>query len=88
MVPLSELSSTRYWLTDAGSEYLVYLPESTIARIDLRNTNGEYEVDWFIPLMNLTLKRPRTIIGVILCKNTAAPSMDAAFYLNRKAATD
>ena len=88
MVPRSEFSSTRYCLADAGNEYLVYFPESTIAKIDLRNAKGEYEVEWFIPLMNLTFKGPRTIVGGDFVKMQPPASLDAVLYLKKKAAID
>jgi Family of unknown function (DUF6298) len=88
MVPRSELSSTRYCLADAGNEYLVYFPESTIEKVDLRNAKGEYEVEWFIPLMNLTFKGPRTITGGDFVKMQPPTSLDAVLYLKKKAAGD
>ncbi len=84
MLPHAGLSSTRYCLANPGKEYLVYFPESTVARIDLRNETGEYSVEWFIPLMNKTVPGPRTIKGGSYVKMQPPVSIDAVLYLKRK----
>ena len=83
MIPHAELSSTRYCLADPGNEYLVYFPESTVARIDLRNTSGEFSVEWFIPLMNKTIKGPRPISGGGQVKMQPPVSVDAVLYIKK-----
>lgn len=85
MTPHAELSSTRYCLADRGNGYLVYFPESVIAKLDLRDAKGEYSVEWFIPLMNKTVFGPRTITGGGFVKMQPPVSVDAVLYLRRKA---
>jgi hypothetical protein len=84
MVPHAEFSSTRYCLADPGKEYLIYFPESIVARIDLRNQPGEYSVEWFIPLMNKTVFGPRTIKGGGYVKMQPPVSVDAVLLLKKK----
>jgi hypothetical protein len=84
MIPHAEISTTHYCLADKGNEYLVYFPESTIARLDLRNAPGEYSVEWFIPLMNRTVYGPRTISGGKYVNIQPPVSIDAVLYLKRK----
>ena len=55
MIPRSELSTTTYCLADEGEAYLVYLPEGGEAKIDLKNADGEFTAEWFIPLLNKTI---------------------------------
>lgn len=85
MLPHAELSSTRYCLANPGNEYLVYFPESEVARIDLRGFTGEFTVEWFIPLMNKTVPGPRTISGGKHVKMQPPVSIDAVLYLKKKA---
>lgn len=84
MTPHAELSSTFYCLANPGNEYLVYFPESGVARIDLRNAKGEYSVEWFVPLMNKTVHGPRTIRGGSYVKMQPPVSIDAVLYLKKK----
>jgi hypothetical protein len=84
MVPRADLSTTRYCLADTGNEYLIYFPESTVARIDLRNAPGKYTVEWYIPLMNRTVRGPRTIDGGTFVKMEPPTSLDAVLYLKKK----
>ena len=84
MQPRADLSSTRYCLANPGKEYLVYFPESVVARIDLRNQPGEFTVEWFIPLMNKTIFGPRTIQGGDVVRMQPPVSIDAVLYLKRK----
>ena len=84
MKPHAELSTTKYCLANIGEEYLVYFPESIVARIDLRGTNGEFIVEWFIPLMNKTVYGPRTVKGGNFVKMQPPVSIDAVLYLKKK----
>ena len=47
MIPLPEIASTSYCLADRGSEYLVYLPDTSEATVDLEDTRGSFRVKWF-----------------------------------------
>ena len=84
MIPHAELSSTQYCLANPGNEYLIYFPESGVARIDLRNVMGEYSVEWYVPLMNKTVFGPRTIKGGNYVKMQPPVSIDAVLYLKKK----
>jgi hypothetical protein len=48
-VPAGELASTGYCLANAGSEYLVYLPDGGSAAVDLSAAEGELAAEWFNP---------------------------------------
>lgn len=84
MVPRSELSSTHYCLADEGKEYLIYFPESNEARIDLRNAPGNYDAEWFIPLMNRKIKVPKPLAGGVYLEVEPPTSLDAVLYLKKK----
>jgi hypothetical protein len=84
MIPRSELSSTRYCLANEGTEYLIYFPESVEGRIDLRHSKGEFEAEWFIPLMNRTVKIPRSLSGGDYLEVEPPTSLDAVLYLKKK----
>jgi len=47
MVPLPELASTSYCLADRGSEYLIYLPETSEVSVNLEDARGSFRVKWF-----------------------------------------
>ena len=83
MSPRADLSSTHYCLANPGKEYLIYFPQSNVARIDLRNATGEFTVEWFIPLLNQTVFGPRTIIGGTQMRMQPPVSIDAVLYLKR-----
>ena len=85
MTPRQDLSSTRYCLANPGREYLVYFPNGGSATLDLRGADATYEVEWFIPQLNRTIRGADLLHGndyVVL----AAPfsSGDAVLYLKRK----
>ena len=84
MLPRADLSSTRYCLANPDNEYLIYFPESEVARIDLRETSGEFTVEWFIPLLNKTVYGPRTIGGGKYVKFRPPVSIDAVLYLKKE----
>jgi hypothetical protein len=84
MIPYAELSSTGYCLANIGNEYLVYFPESGEGRIDLRNAEGEYIVEWFIPLINRTVVGTRTIKGGTRLRIEPPTSLDALLYLKKR----
>jgi hypothetical protein len=71
-------------LAAAGREYLVYFPESVEATIDLSGETGEYQVEWFIPLLNQTVIGPRPLRGGERVKITPPSSLDAVLYLKRR----
>jgi len=84
MTPHGELSTTRYCLANEGDEYLVYFPESDVAKIDMRQSQGEYIVEWFIPLMNRKVMGPRTVKGGSYLTIQPPTSLDALLYLKKK----
>jgi hypothetical protein len=84
MIPRSELSLTGYCLANEGTEYLIYFPESVEGRIDLRHSKGEFEAEWFIPLMNRTVKIPRPLSGGDYLEVEPPTSLDAVLYLKKK----
>ncbi len=46
-VPRGDLVSTGYCLADPGQAYLAYLPEGGQVTIDLRDTKGAFQLEWF-----------------------------------------
>jgi Family of unknown function (DUF6298)/Putative collagen-binding domain of a collagenase len=84
MIPRSELSSTGYCLANTGNEYLVYFPQGGEAKINMKEVKGEFSVEWFIPLMKLTVFGPRTIKAGNYLTIEPPTSLDAVLYLKRK----
>lgn len=84
MTPQGILSSSGYCLANPGNEYLFYFPESGEAMIDLRNAEGEYVIEWFIPLINRTVVGKSTIKGGSRIKLEPPTSLDALLYLKKK----
>jgi hypothetical protein len=50
MIPAPELASSGYCLANSGTEYLVYLPNSSEVTLDLTYSSGFYEAQWFDPV--------------------------------------
>ena len=48
--PCSSLSTTSYSLADPGCEYLVYQPDSESFSVDLSDSHGILELEWFNPV--------------------------------------
>jgi len=84
MSPRNDLSTTRYCLANPGEEYLVYFPEGGTATLDLRGAEGEYEVEWFIPTLNRTMKGPEPLkSGDFQVVEAPFASGDSVLYLKR-----
>jgi hypothetical protein len=83
MFPCSELSSTTYCLADKGETYLFYFPEGGEGVINLQDGTGEYNVEWFIPLLNRTLAGPKKLSGGSTITVEAPTSLDAVLYLEK-----
>ncbi len=49
MIPLPALTSSSYCLANRGEEYLVYLPDTTMVRLDLSDAKGRFRTEWFSP---------------------------------------
>ena len=84
MIPRSELSTTTYCLADEGEAYLVYLPEGGEAKIDLKNADGEFTAEWFIPLLNKTIVAPKKLQGGKTITVESPASLDAVLYLKKE----
>ncbi|MCU0393497.1 MAG: DUF4038 domain-containing protein [Thermoflexibacter sp.] len=85
MIPQNELSSTKYCLANTGEEYLIYFPQNGTATLNLRAAKGEFEVEWFIPMLNRTLKGAESVKGgdyVVLTAPFSAA--DVVLYLKKK----
>lgn len=99
MVPLGELSSTRYCLANPGVEYLVYLPFDELRRrerilnligitdtkiwVDLFKTSDLFRVTWFNPKTNETIDGGVISGGAV--RHFAVPfTGDAVLHIYRK----
>ncbi len=82
MTPQDQLSSTRFCLANPGQEYVVYLPEGT-ATLDLRKTDAEYAVEWFIPILNRTIIGTETLKGGSFRALVAPFTGDSVLYLKK-----
>lgn len=50
MEPSTDVASTRYCLSNAGNEYLVYQPGHGDFSVDLRDSIATFSVQWFAPM--------------------------------------
>ncbi len=80
MTPQDHLSSTKFCLANPGQEYVVFLPGGT-ATLDLRKTDAEFTVEWFIPILNRTIKGTETLKGGSFIPLIAPFTGDAVLYL-------
>lgn len=84
MTPQNQLSSSTYCLANPGQEYVVYFPGGGSATLDLRKTAADYAVEWFIPILNRTIKGTETLQGGDYRVLTAPFTGDAVLYLKRQ----
>ena len=49
MIPLPALASSSYCLANRGTEYLVYLPDTTEVTVNLSDAKGRFSTEWFNP---------------------------------------
>jgi hypothetical protein len=82
-IPHPELSTTRYCLANPGNEYLIYFPAGGEAKIDLRGAEGDYSVEWFIPLTNRTVFGPKPVSGGDFLEIEPPTILDAVLYLKK-----
>ena len=82
MTPQDQLCSTRFCLADPGKAYVVYLPEGT-GTLDMRNVDAEFNVEWFFPILNKTIKGTETLKGGTF-KPIVAPFTGASVLYLRK----
>ncbi|AWV97497.1 apiosidase-like domain-containing protein [Arcticibacterium luteifluviistationis] len=83
MTPQDQLSSTRFCLAKPGEEYVMYLPEGT-GTLDLRNANVEFDVEWFFPVLNRTIKGTETLQGGSYRAIVAPFTGASVLYLKKK----
>ena len=84
MTPQDQLSSTTYCLANPGQEYVVYFPDGGSATLDLREKGADYAVEWFIPMLNQTIKGTATLQSGDYRVLTAPFTGDAVLYLKRQ----
>lgn len=84
MTPQNHLSSTSYCLANKGHEYIVYFPNGGSATLDLRSDVVNYMVEWFIPILERTIKGIELLKGGDFQTLTAPFTGDAVLYLQRK----
>jgi len=82
--PHPELASTGYCLANPGHEYLVYFPAGDEAKLDLRGAEGNYIIEWFIPLTNRTIIGPKPVSGGDYLEIEPPTILDAVLYLKKE----
>ena len=55
-VPHNELCTSTYCLANPGEQYVCFFPAGGFEGIDLRNTEGRFNVEWINPLTGVTFK--------------------------------
>ncbi|MCS7223738.1 MAG: DUF6298 domain-containing protein [Armatimonadetes bacterium] len=66
MLPLPELSSSRYCLSLPGQHYVVFVPEGTAVEVDLTALKGTAQVSWLHPLEGTILQNGSIVGGTKL----------------------
>ncbi len=61
LTPRTDLSTSRYCLTDNNNEFVFYFPEGGKGTVDLRNARGNFSVQWFFPVLGTSLEAGRSI---------------------------
>jgi hypothetical protein len=84
MKPENDLSSTGYCLSDRVEEFLVYLPGSKEAVIDLSGNPGEFSVEWFEPATGTTEAGSSITGGNRITLTSPFTTEDALIYLKKK----
>jgi len=84
MKPMNTLSSTRFCLANPGAEYVVFLPDGGIATLNLSAARVNYEVSWYIPVLDKWIKGTESITGGAFVKVTAPFTGAAVLYLRKK----
>ncbi|WP_084011626.1 putative collagen-binding domain-containing protein [Cyclobacterium amurskyense] len=84
MVPHNGLSSTSYCLANPGEAYVVYFSEGESGTLNLINAAGEYAIEWFIPVLNKTIKGNTLIKGDSFQTFSPPFSGDAVLYLKKQ----
>jgi hypothetical protein len=84
MVPAPDLVTTRYCLANVGSEYLVYLPEGPEVTIDLIDTPGVFEAEWFDPGSGEFSSAETVEGGARLTMSSPFGSPDAVLHLKSR----
>lgn len=89
MRPRGDLASSSYALANpasSGAEYLVYLPNGGSVTVNLSNTTGNLNVEWFNPSNGTTTNSGTTAGGT--SRNFTAPfGGDAVLYLYQSGTT-
>jgi hypothetical protein len=84
MTPRGDLTTTRYCLANPGHEYLIYFPTEGKATVDLSAVSGELDIEWFIPVLNRTVKGPIPLKGGYFSVIESPTALDAVLYLKRR----
>lgn len=84
MTPQSDLASTGYCLASAGSEYVVYQPES--GAFTLAMLPGKYGLEWFDPTAGAIVEKTKIVVsnGDTNVDFTPPFSGDAVLHLTRR----
>lgn len=81
-IPRPELASSRLCLANPNQSYISYAPNGEHLTIDLRHTNGAFEVEWFNPVTSETVNS-ETIKGGDFYVLKPPFESDAVLYLNK-----
>ncbi len=84
-LPQPQLASSGYCLAHHNYSYLVWAERNKYLTLNLRNTSGEYEAEWYQPTSGIFKKKPETIKGgdyVVLA--SPFPAEEAVLYLKKK----
>jgi hypothetical protein len=83
MKPMDRLSSTRYCLACPGKEYVIFFPTGGNATLNLSPAKVNYEVSWYIPVLDKWIKGTETIAGGSFVKLSAPFTGPAVLYLRK-----
>ena len=81
MLPLPDLASSTFCLANRGSEYLVYLPDSSEVTVNLEDAPGSFLVEWFNTGTGKFNKSGRIEGGRKTVLKSPSGTMDIVLYL-------
>jgi hypothetical protein len=83
MKPMDGLSSTQYCLASPGKEYVVYFPSGGNATLNLSASKANYEVSWYIPVLDKWITGTESLTGGSFVKLSAPFTGAAVLYLKK-----
>ncbi len=83
MSPDLNIGSSTYCLANKGAEYLIYLPNTNVVSVNLTDSPGSYNVEWFNVDSGETIVSDSISGGANISMTSPFKSKDAVLYLKK-----